>query len=331
MHTRPAAHVTAGRSRAARPRLLILRALGLGDLLTAVPALRALADAFPHHHRVLAAPAALRPLAMLTGTVHEVADTAPLTPLAAGLAEPDLAVNLHGRGPQSTRLLLETRPRRLLAFAHADGPPSAASPVWRPDEHEVVRWCRLLDSAGIRADPRALTLPPPPGSARAAKDEPDARHRGPTVIHPGAASRARRWPVERFAAVAAAEAAAGRTVVVTGADDECDLAADLCRRAGLAQQANHAGRTDLLGLAALVADAGRVICGDTGVAHLATALGTPSVVLFGPTSPALWGPPRDRTQHRVLWSGTPGDPHADVPDAGLLTIQVDDVLAALGR
>ncbi len=64
-----------------------------------------------------------------------------------------------------------------------------------------------------------------------------------------------------------------------------------------------AGRTDLVELAAAVAAAGRVVCGDTGVAHLATALGTPSVVLFGPTSPARWGPPADRPQHRVLWAG----------------------------
>jgi ADP-heptose:LPS heptosyltransferase len=78
-----------------------------------------------------------------------------------------------------------------------------------------------------------------------------------------------------------------------------------------------------------VAHAGRVLCGDTGVAHLATAYGTPSVVLFGPTPPSEWGPPPGRTRHRVLWSGGRGDPHAATPDAGLLAITVDDVLGAL--
>src|SRR5690606_22400641 len=54
------------------PRLVVLRALGLGDLLTAAPALRALAAAFPDHHRVLAAPAALRGLVELIGGVDEI-------------------------------------------------------------------------------------------------------------------------------------------------------------------------------------------------------------------------------------------------------------------
>jgi ADP-heptose:LPS heptosyltransferase len=77
----------------------------------------------------------------------------------------------------------------------------------------------------------------------------------------------------------------------------------------------------------VVATASLVVCGDTGVAHLATAYATPSVVLFGPTPPAYWGPP-DRPWHRSLWTGGTGDPHGDAPDPGLLEIAVDDVVAA---
>jgi ADP-heptose:LPS heptosyltransferase len=73
-----------------------------------------------------------------------------------------------------------------------------------------------------------------------------------------------------------------------------------------------------------------VVCGDTGIAHLATAFGTPSVVLFGPVSPALWGPPA-RPWHRVLWAGGVGDPHARDPDPGLLSIDVGAVLEALNH
>jgi Glycosyltransferase family 9 (heptosyltransferase)/Glycosyl transferase family 2 len=96
--------------------------------------------------------------------------------------------------------------------------------------------------------------------------------------------------------------------------------------------AGLAGSADLLALARAVAAAGRVVCGDTGVAHLATALGTPSVVLFGPVPPTEWGPPPDRPWHRALWAGTRGDPHGLQPDRGLLEIsvgQVVDELAAL--
>jgi ADP-heptose:LPS heptosyltransferase len=300
--------------------LLVLRALGLGDLLTAVPALRALAQAFPRHRRLLAAPAALAPLARLTGAVDEVLDAGPLAP--PPLAEPvDVAVNLHGRGPQSHRVLLALAPRRLVAFAHPDIRETNGAPCWRAGEHEVHRWCRLLTEHGLAADPTRLDLAPPPVTAL-----PGARDA--TVIHPGAASVARRWPAARWVAVARAETAARRRVLVTGGPGEIDLAHRVAREAGLAPSAVHAG-PDLLELAALVAAAGRVVVGDTGVAHLATALGTPSVVLFGPTPPARWGPPPERRQHRVLWAGRVGDPHGATPDPGLLAIRVDDVLAAL--
>jgi ADP-heptose:LPS heptosyltransferase len=73
-----------------------------------------------------------------------------------------------------------------------------------------------------------------------------------------------------------------------------------------------------------------VACGDTGIAHLATAYGTPAVVVFGPTPPWLWGPPMWHP-HVALWSGTCGDPLADEPDAGLLRIDAEEVLIALRR
>jgi ADP-heptose:LPS heptosyltransferase len=305
-----------------RPAVVVLRALGLGDLLTAVPALRALADAFPRHPRLLAAPAVLAPLARASGAVDEVVP-------ADGLGEPlrrlhgaGLAVNLHGRGPESSDLLLATEPRRLVAFAHPAVPASSQGPRWRPDEHEVARWCRLLEESGIAADPTRLDLELPPGPVPHGVQ-------GATLVHPGAASPSRRWPPERFAEVARAEAAQGRRVIVTGGPAEVDLANDVADRAGLPERAVQAGQGGVLTIARLVAAADRVVCGDTGIAHLATALRTPSVVLFGPTSPALWGPPPDRPWHRPLWAGTTGDPHGHLPDPGLLAIGVDQVVEAL--
>jgi ADP-heptose:LPS heptosyltransferase len=311
-------------TRAATPPVVVLRALGLGGLLTAVPALRALADAFPRHPRLLAVPTALAPLARCTGAVDEVVPADGLDqPLSRLLHGAGLAVNLHGRGPESHNLLLATEPRRLLAFAHPAVPASSQGPRWRADEHEVARWCRLLDESGIAADPGRLDIELPPGPLPHGAQ-------GATLVHPGAASPARRWPAERFAAVARAEARAGRRVVVTGGPDEVALAHEVATGAGVPRGAVHAGQSGVLALGRLVAAADRVVCGDTGVAHLATALGTPSVVLFGPTSPALWGPPADRPWHRALWAGTSGDPHGQLPDPGLLAIAVDQVLEALG-
>jgi len=305
-------------------RVVILRALGLGDLLAAVPALRGLARAFPAHERLLAAPATLAPLvALLDGAVERVVDVAELAPLPPDLHEADVAVNLHGRGPQSHRRLLAARPRRILWFAHPEVPQSADGPVWRADEHETVRWCRMLAGFGIHADPAELELRPP--SPRLA---PWAA--GATIIHPGAASPSRRWPPERFAAVARLCADRGR-VVITGSRAERPLARAVARAAGLPGECVHAGDTDLAELAAAVAAADRLICGDTGIAHLATAFATPSIRLFGPTPPAWWGPPAGDERHVVLWSGRRGDPHAGHADPGLLEIAVDDVAEALGR
>ena len=300
--------------------VLAYRALGLGDLLTGLPALRALRGAWPRAHLVLAAPAALGPLAALSGAVDELLPTTAFEPLPE--LRPDVAVNLHGRGPQSHATLAAARPRRLVAFASAEA--AVAGPVWRADEHEVARWCRLLAESGIPADPGELSIPAPPPSRWCS-----GARRGATIVHPGAASPARRWPVERFASVARAEAGRGRTVLVTGSPEERDLALELARRAGLDPSCVVAGRTDLVELAGIVAAAGRLVCGDTGVAHLATALGTPSVVLFGPTSPGRWGPPPGHSQHRVLWAGRHGDPHGDEVDPGLLDIDVEAVLDEL--
>lgn len=299
-------------------RLLVLRALGLGDLLTAVPALRGLRRAYPRHRIELAMPRALEPLAVHTGAVDAVVDAAGVGPLPAMVFGADLAVNLHGRGPQSHRRLLARGPERLLGFAHRDVPESADGPRWCDREHEVARWCRLLTESGIPADPADLGLRRPPG----------LRDPALTVIHPGAASGARRWPPDRWARVAAAEWRSGHRVALTGSAGERRLCTAITRAAGLPSDASLAGQTGPMQLLRLVAAAGRVVCGDTGVAHVATAVGTPSVVLFGPTPPALWGPPPD-PRHVVLWRGTYGDPHATDPDPGLLGIGVDEVLDAL--
>lgn len=297
--------------------ILVLRALGLGDLLTGIPALRGLRRAYPQAHIVLATSERYGELAMLSGAVDEVAPTPGLGRLAPRREPPALAVNLHGSGPESIADLLALQPRALIshrhaAYPHVDGPP------WRAELHEVDRWCALLESAGIACDAEDLAIARPPGFPDRASV---------VVVHPGAAFAARRWPPERFAAVAAALHDRGYDVVLTGDDSEVGLACSVADAAGLPRSCVLAGTLGLLELVALIGDSRLLICGDTGVGHIATATGTPSVLLFGPTPPNRWGP-RGTGPHIAVWAGDKGDPHADHPHSGLLLITVSRVLEA---
>jgi ADP-heptose:LPS heptosyltransferase len=300
----------------ARPTALVLRALGLGDFFTGLPALLLLRRALPEHRIVLAAPTVLAPLAQLAGTVDAVVQAHELEPLRAAPRRPALAVDLHGNGPESRRLLQDCEPARLIAFGQG-------GVRWRADEHEVAHWCRLLVEG----------LPLPPGtqypSAVHALPVPDRAPvaTGATVVHAGAKAAARRWPAERLAALAILLKADGHDVLITAGPRERDTA----RAIGAAADVPVLDDLTLLDLAALIAHARLVISGDTGVAHVATNYATPSVVLFGPISPALWGPPPD-PHHQVLWHGDgTGNPHADEPDAALLAITVAEAHAAAGR
>ncbi|MCU1661349.1 MAG: hypothetical protein JWR58_1414 [Pseudonocardia sp.] len=303
--------------------LLALRALHLGDLLVAVPALRALRRAHPEHRIVLATPQAMAPLVEWTGAVDELLPT----PDAAGLRwdrpPPDLVVNLHGTGPQSHRALDALAPRRRVGFRAPgwDGP--AWDEVAARHPHERERWCALLEHHSVPADPTDLRLPTP-GQVHG------GRAGAPALVHPGARFGAKRWPAPRFGELAAALDRAGRHVLLTGTVDERPLARSVALIAGLPAHRVLAGRTDLVRLCSLIAEAAVVVSGDTGIAHLAAAFGTPSVTLFGPVDAAQWGPPPDGP-HLALGDATVrrGDPFADDPDPALLAVGVDEVLRAI--
>ncbi|GAB7044168.1 MULTISPECIES: glycosyltransferase family 9 protein [Catenuloplanes] len=281
--------------------ILVLRALGVGDLATGVPALRALRAAFPAEELALAAPAWLTPLIDLIGGVDRVVPCAGLDDPLPPLPGVTLAVNLHGRGPQSHQSLLAVRPGALWAFAHESFP---AGPEWSDDEHEVARWARLLRFHGVPVNESDLDLRPPAVAVP----------HGVTIVHPGAKSPSRRWPAGRYAEVARSLAGAGHRIVVTGSAAERELARDVAGRAGLGPES--VPETGLAELAGLIAHARLLISGDTGVAHLATAFGTPSVTLFGPMPPSRWGPPPDRPRHRTIWHGVRAE-RGDSPDPGV--------------
>jgi ADP-heptose:LPS heptosyltransferase len=304
---------------------VVLRPLGLGDLLTGVPAIRAIRAAVPDHRLVLATTEALRPLAALVDAVDEVLPARELEPLDWTGPPPELAVDLHGKGPASHEVVAALRPARLLCF----GSPGYPGPTWYADEHEVRRWCRLVtEGLGVPADPDALDLAVPPVAPLVT---------GAALVHPGAAFPGRRWPAERFAAVARHLAEQGHDVRITGGPGEVPLARRVAAAAGLEADAVLAGRTSSLELAAVAAAARVVVSGDTGVAHLATAYRRPSVVLFGPVAPALWGPPAragaSGPLHVALWHGEvhggAGDPWGTELDPALAAVPVDEVLTAL--
>jgi ADP-heptose:LPS heptosyltransferase len=301
------------------PSILLLRALGLGDFLTGVPAYRAVRRAFPGHRVVLAAPAALAPLVPLTGAIDELLPAGELQPIRWPGPAPDIAIDLHGRGPASHRLVAALRPRRLIVFGgeHAGG---FAGPTWRPGEHEVDRWCRLCRESGIPADPADLLLASPQQATAPF-----------TLLHPGAAASARRWPAAGFAAVGRQLADEGHDVRITGSAAERELAAWVACQAGLSRECVLAGQTSLEALAALTASARLVIAGDTGMSHLASAYARPSVTLFGPVPPSEWGPP-PHPRHQALWAAGPGyrgDPHAARTDPALRAITASAVLKAV--
>ncbi|MHA6630674.1 glycosyltransferase family 9 protein [Pseudonocardia sichuanensis] len=299
-------------------RLVALRALNLGDLLVVVPALRALRRHFADHEITLVSHAWLEPLAELIGRIDRFRATRGLAPLTAPM-HPDVAVDLHGAGAGSAAALAALAPRRHLGHAA----PGRPGPVWPDGGHERGRWCELLVAHGIPADPDDLLLRPPPLPAPV----PAA-----TVVHVGAGYGAKEWPLERFAAVAARLRVDGHRVVVTGSAAQRPRALTVAAQAGLPASAVLAGCTSLPELAALVAGARLLVAGDTGVAHLASAYRTPSVVLFGPAPIEEWGPPADGP-HRALTVAERrrGDPFAADPDPALLGVTVPDVLDAVGE
>ncbi|HLZ36868.1 MAG TPA: glycosyltransferase family 9 protein [Mycobacteriales bacterium] len=302
--------------------VVVLRALpGLGDLLCAVPALRALRHALPGAHlALLGLPAARAVLAHVGPYVDEVLDAAgwpglPESPLRdpgetlAGLGAAqrrrfDLALQLHGSGLVTNPLV------SLLGAARTAG--SYLPGQWCPDpetfvpypadQPEVRRLLAVVTHLGAPARGEHLewrVSEADRGEARAllrdALGAPDAAY---AVVHPGASTATRRWPAERFAAVADALAAAGLRVVLTGTEAERPTTARV-RSAARTAPRDLAGATSLGALAALVAGARLVVSNDTGAAHLATALRAPSVVVFTGSDPWRWTP-SDRGRHHVV-------------------------------
>lgn len=299
-------------------RIGVFRALMLGDVLCAVPALRALRAAHPQAEITFIGLPWARDLMQRLPQVDRFIDF----PGFPGLPEAgvdqgnvpeflrqmqseqfDLLLQLHGSGRIVNPLIAACGARRLAGFYEPGAfcPQPELYTVWPNEGHEVQRLLRLLDHLGVVRQGEELEFPLKPQDfselesvwAEAAGDTPYV------CVHVGARLPSRRWPVQRFAEVADRLARQGYTVVLTGSSGEAPLAAEA---QSLMKQpsVNLAGRTTLWTLGALVAKARLLLCNDTGISHIAAALATPSVVVANGSEVSRWRP-LGRGSHQVLW------------------------------
>lgn len=175
-----------------------------------------------------------------------------------------------------------------------------------------------------------------PEEARRTAEELFAAHsfttHGPIVaLNPGAFAVHRMWPAERFAEAARKLTEEhGARVVVLGGPKEVELAEEICERSGVSPLCT-AGKTSYLQLAAVIARCDVAVSGDTGPMHLAAAVGKPVVALFGPANPERTGP--YGPQHVVLQKPFPCQPcyaHPTCTDyACMKALEVEEVVAAV--
>lgn len=164
----------------------------------------------------------------------------------------------------------------------------------RGDVHLASEYAMLGERVGARPAPWR-SLPVPAERARFAPAGGTWVVLGPGAIY----GPAKRWPAEAFAEVGRRLARAGHAVLVCGAAADADVCSAVARGIGVAAT-SLAGRTSLVEQAALCAGASAVVCNDSGLAHLAGAVGAPTVTVFGSTSSAWTAPlgPRVRVvQH----------------------------------
>ena len=292
-------------------RIAVLRGGGLGDLVFALPAIAALAGAYPGAQITLLGTrghAAL--LAGRPGTAIDQVEVLPAAPgVQAGEEDPaalrdftermratrfDLAVQAHGGGRNANPFLLSLGARHTVGTGTPDAPRLERTLHYDYFQHEVLRWLEVAGLAGAAPVDLEPRLPATDAERAAARE---VLGTGPTVVmHPGATDPRRHWPTERFAAVAAELARRAITTAVVGDPSEVAVAEAVVRaaRAGLdAQQAkvvrSLAGRLDLSGLAGVLAEADVVLANDSGPRHLAQALGarTVGIFVFGNTINAM--------------------------------------------
>ncbi|WP_232429496.1 glycosyltransferase family 9 protein [Noviherbaspirillum autotrophicum] len=301
-------------------KIAVFRALQIGDMLCAVPALRALRAAFPHAHVTLVGlPWATQFARRFRAYIDDFAAFPghPALPEQPAQEERipgfyrdmrerrfDLALQMHGSGQISNTIVRGFGARENAGFvlAEDDAPRSELFVDYPESGAEPLRLLRLPQHLGAPADDADLEFPLAP------EDEQELRATGIGAglqagryicIHPGARMRRRCWPPQLFAQVADTLAREyDMPIVLTGAGSEADLTAAIA--ACMRTPAVDAALSMSIGaMAALMSKTSLLICNDTGVSHIASGLKLPSVVVFGTADMERWGP-LDRVRHRCV-------------------------------
>jgi ADP-heptose:LPS heptosyltransferase len=344
----PARRITAAELRAAPVRhLLVVRQHNqMGDMVCALPALRALRRAFPDAHLTfLTAPLCQELLRghpdidrLLVFRKFSMWLPWRLVEQIAALRRPrpDLAVVMTTVSFSTTSALLAWASGARLRVGASSLPfgwhLSRAAynlelPLGPDSLHEVEHNLAPLRALGIEAPVELPRLEARPEALRRARDfvardvaAPEQPGAPLVVVHAGAGKRPNMWPAASFAAVLQGlrQRCGARVVLIEGPTDAAAVAAVAQRLEGAARW--RAPLDDTFGLLAL---ADLVLSNDTGLAHVAGAVGAPTLVLFGPTDVQRWKPPGDHVRAAQSPTGDIGDlPVETVLGAAL------DILAA---
>jgi len=287
-----------------RPRILITRLSALGDCIHTLPVACALRRRFPGAYLAwLTQPATA---GLLEG--HDCLDEV-LTVERGWLRSPTAVWALRRR-LRGLELDLTVDPQSLTKSAAAawlsgarhrlgfQGPQGRELSLWLNNRrvacrgtHVVDRYLELLGPLGIHGPPVEFRVPRDGTTAAVTQHLSDVHSpRGFAVLHPGAHWPSKCWPVERYGQLAqylAARHALG-VVITWGSDLEGKWAGEVQRLA--AGHARVAPRLTLRDLAALLQAARLFVGSDTGPLHLAAAVGTRCVGLYGPSRPEVCGP-----------------------------------------
>ncbi len=310
----------------ARPRIAVFRALHLGEMLCAVPALRALRTAAPTAHitliglpwaasfvrrfsRYVDAHAAFPGFPGLPG---QAADLARIPGFIAAMQAQrfDCALQMHGNGLLSNPLLRTFGAARNAGFYRPGDycPDPLRFLTWDDTGHDVLRLARLMDFLGAHVREHTLEFPLSEADRQALHDSHPALPAAGSYVclHPGARMPARRWPAARFAEVADSLHTAGLRVVLIGSAQETSLAAAVQENMQVSAL-NLTGKLSLGAFAALLAQARLLLCNESGIVQMAAALRIPSVALCYGNEARSWEP-CDRRRHRSVWlaSGAAG-------------------------